>query len=80
MGVSELFCLIDSLVLEVLKKSVGNRMIEQFVQVCRSNNLLGRMNIDFDKQKIEIAVVPCDFDSKSEEIEAARKKVSSLYL
>ena len=55
-------------------------MTELFVSICRSNNFLGRMFIDFDNEKLEIVAVQCDFNAGSELVEKARKKVKSLVL
>ena len=60
-----------------LKRHVKERVSEYFTRVCRSNNFLGRINIDLEKERIDMLVVPCQGNASPDEVEQARNKVSS---
>ena len=65
-----------SLVLHQLKRHVKERVSEYFTRVCRTNNFLGRINIDLEQERIDMLVVPCQDNASPDELEQARNKVS----
>jgi len=64
--------------LHQLKRHVKERVSEYFTRVCRTNNFLGRINIDLEQERIDMLVVPCQDNASPDEVEQARNKLDTL--